>query len=77
MPKGVRKTRARKSTKKDVETYAHTKDVRKKLPTEQTEPFMSDEDKKRLSYKPEIRKVGSMPTLNWQKLGGGETTTMG
>ncbi len=51
--------------KKNVETYTHSTDKRYNVPTEQTEPFMSDDDKSPVVYKPEVRQKSSKPKLSW------------
>ena len=49
----------------DIENYRHG-DKRPNLPTDQTEPFMDDDDKRPLRYEPPIRRR-SGPVLSWDR----------
>ena len=49
----------------DIENYRHG-DTRPNLPTDQTEPFMDDDDKRPLRYEPPIRRR-SGPVLSWDR----------
>ncbi len=49
----------------DIENYRHG-DKRSNLPTDQTEPFMDDDDKRPLRYEPPIRRR-SGPVLSWDR----------
>ena len=52
---------------KAVKSYTHKSSKRKKIPTEQTEAFMPDEDKESVNYAATARKNTSAPTLNWNR----------
>ncbi len=52
---------------KPVKSYKHPASKRKNLPTEQNEPFMEDEQKASVVYRPPIRHAGSIPRLSWDR----------
>lgn len=55
--------KARKDKK--LGSYSHSSSKRKKIPTEQNEKFMPDEEKAPVGYKPEVRKSEGAPMLSW------------
>lgn len=52
---------------KKVDAYRHSSSKRTKVPTEQSEVYMSDDDKAAVSHKQPAREAGSAPTLNWDR----------
>ncbi len=52
---------------KPVKSYKHPASKRTNLPTEQTEPFMEDEQKASVVHNPPVRHAGSIPRLSWDR----------
>ncbi len=52
---------------KPIKSYKHPASKRTNLPTEQTEPFMEDEQKAAVAHSPPIREPGSIPRLSWDR----------
>ena len=60
---------ARKQKKVQVGSLKHDSQTRKNVPTEQTEPFMSDRDRAPEEYKPDVR-YREGPVLAWDREDG-------
>ncbi len=52
---------------KPIKSYKHPASKRTNLPTEQTEPFMEEEQKASVVHSPPVRDAGSIPRLSWDR----------
>jgi len=58
---------AKKAATKTTDQYIHTSTRRLNLPTEQTATTMSDDDRRPILHKPEIREIDDDPILAWNR----------